>query len=58
MRPNARIGDCRVQANQKLKGGEETEMAVYVGIDVHKKYCQAALMSFLLQLECELQVSC
>jgi transposase len=29
----------------KRNGGEETEMAVYVGIDVHKKYCQAALMS-------------
>ena len=34
--PSARIGDCRVQANQKKNGGEETEMAVYVGIDVHK----------------------
>jgi transposase len=44
MRPYARIGDCRVQANQESNGGEETEMAVYVGIDVHKKYCQAALM--------------
>ena len=42
---DARIGDCRVQANQKKNGGEETEMAVYVGIDVHKKYCQAALMN-------------
>ncbi|MGP8068964.1 MAG: IS110 family transposase [Candidatus Bathyarchaeia archaeon] len=30
---------------RKRKGGEETEMAVYVGIDVHKKYWQAALMS-------------
>ena len=30
---------------EKSKGGEETEMAVYVGIDVHKKYCQAALMN-------------
>jgi len=45
MRSNARIGDCRVQANRKWKGGEENEMAVYVGIDVHKKYCQAALMN-------------
>jgi predicted NBD/HSP70 family sugar kinase len=30
---------------RKMYGGEETEMAVYVGIDVHKKYCQAALMN-------------
>jgi transposase len=30
---------------RKRDGGEETEMAVYVGIDVHKKYCQAALMN-------------
>jgi transposase len=44
MRHRARIGDCRVQANQEKNGGEE-EMAVYVGIDVHKKYCQATLMS-------------
>ena len=28
-----------------MYGGEETEMAVYVGIDVHKHYCQAALMN-------------
>jgi len=45
MRPSARIGDCRAQANHKTNGGEEAEMAVYVGIDVHKHYCQAALMS-------------
>ena len=45
MRPSARIGDCRVQANQEKSGGEEREMAVYVGIDVHKKYCQAAIMN-------------
>jgi len=44
MRHGARIGDCRVQANQEEQGGEEVEMAVYVGIDVHKHYCQAALM--------------
>ena len=31
-----RIGECRVQANRKRKGGE-VEMAVYVGIDGHKK---------------------
>jgi transposase len=30
---------------RRRNGGEEPEMAVYVGIDVHKKYCQAALMS-------------
>jgi len=42
--PSARIGDCRVQANQERNGGE-IAMAVYVGIDVHKRYCQAALMS-------------
>ena len=30
---------------KEKNGGEETEMAVYVGIDVHKNYCQAALMN-------------
>ena len=39
---NARIGECRVQANHE--NGGEIEMAVYVGIDVHKRFCQAALM--------------
>ncbi|HUK51619.1 MAG TPA: IS110 family transposase [Terriglobales bacterium] len=29
----------------KRNGGETVEMAIYVGIDVHKHYCQAALMS-------------
>ena len=29
----------------KQNGGETVEMAIYVGIDVHKHYCQAALMS-------------
>lgn len=42
--PSARIGDCRVQANRQKKE-VNNEMAVYVGIDVHKKYCQAALMN-------------
>ncbi len=55
MRPCARIGDCRVQANQEKNGGEETEMAVYVGIDVHKHYCQAALMNQLGQITHELR---
>ncbi|MGD0424592.1 MAG: hypothetical protein ABSA92_14220 [Candidatus Bathyarchaeia archaeon] len=53
--PRARIGDCRVQANQEKNGGEETEMAVYVGIDVHKKYCQATLMSEQGQIMHELR---
>ena len=53
--PRARIGDCRVQANQEKNGGEEPEMAVYVGIDVHKKYCQAALMSEQGQIVHELR---
>jgi len=44
MRLCARIGDCRVQANRKQKEVKK-EMAVYVGIDVHKNYCQAALMN-------------
>ena len=43
--PSVRIGDCRVQANQEKNGGEESGWPVYVGIDVHKKYCQAALMN-------------
>jgi transposase len=30
---------------RRRNGGEEPEMAVYVGIDVHKKHCQAALMN-------------
>ena len=44
MRPSARIDDCRVQVNRK---GTEVKKrtTVYVGIDVHKKYCQAALMN-------------
>ena len=44
MRLCARIGDCRVQANRKQKEVKK-EMAVYVGIDVHKNYCQAAPMN-------------
>ena len=55
MRHRARIDDCRVQANREKTGGEETEMAVYVGIDVHKKYCQAALMSEQGQITHELR---
>jgi transposase len=55
MRLCARIGDCRVQANQEKNGGEEPEMAVYVGIDVHKKYCQATLMSEQGQIMHELR---
>jgi transposase len=55
MRPCARIGDCRAQANQEKSGGEEPEMAVYVGIDVHKKYCQAALMNDNGQITHELR---
>jgi len=38
----ARIGECCVQANRKRT--EVKWMAVYVGIDVHKRFCQAALM--------------
>jgi transposase len=39
----------------KTNGGEEPEMAVYVGIDVHKHYCQAALMSERGQITHELR---
>jgi len=51
--PCARIGECRVQANHKNRG--EVEMAVYVGIDVHKKYCQAALMDESGRIQRELR---
>jgi hypothetical protein len=30
-------------------------MAVYVGIDVHKKYCHAALMDEAGRIQCELR---
>ncbi len=36
-------------------GGEESEVAVYVGIDVHKHYCQAALMDSVGRLVQELR---
>jgi transposase len=53
MRHSARIGECRVQANHKSRG--EVEMAVYVGIDVHKKYCQAVLMDESGRIQRELR---
>jgi transposase len=39
----------------KRNGGEEREMTVYVGIDVHKKYCQAAMMNEQGQITRELR---
>jgi transposase len=40
----------------KKRGREvKNQMAVYVGIDVHKKYCQAALMNQLGQITHELR---
>ena len=37
------------------KNGSEVEMAVYVGIDVHKKYCHAALMDESGRIQRELR---
>jgi len=51
--PCARIGECRVQANHESRG--EVEMAAYVGIDIHKKYCHAALMDEAGRIQHELR---
>jgi transposase len=44
-----------LKPTRKKNGGETREMAVYVGIDVHKHYCQAALMNDNGQITHELR---